>query len=105
MVFPVHAERRTRLGLGAGHDAGRSCLARSESEIATPRRPERTFLRPGPHERDISVGYTTRLSELEQRLRSKRTAAAGPWIELQRRGQLSRLSHRGRSDELSGALL
>src|SRR6185503_6056165 len=57
------------------------------------------------HERGVPLGYSARLSELEQGLRSKRTVAAGPWIELQRRGQFSRLSDRWWSDKLSGVFL
>ena len=61
VALPVHAERRPRLGLGAGRGPRRSRVARPDAEAAAARRSQRPLLRARPHERKVSVRHAVRL--------------------------------------------
>ena len=74
VALPVHAERRPRLGLGPGHDARRSRVARPAAQAAAARRSQRASSTCSiATNGKFLVGHAVRLPELEQAA-STRTA-------------------------------
>ena len=101
VALPVHAGRRARLGLGAGHGAGRSRVARRAAQAADARRSQRALLRARQDERQVPVRHAVHLSELERGLRRERTAAADSRIRTRARRAASSCIRRSAAGRIS----